>query len=82
MTIYEELIMRVSNGETFHIDFENETMKIGNTKLIDCGKYDETKTLYTNALLEMSDVLSILETLYENYKYSLPFGYLKINPYK
>lgn len=72
MTIYKELIERVGNGETFHIDFEKQTMKIGKTKLIDCGEYDETKTLYTKALLEMSDVLSILETLYENYKYSLP----------
>lgn len=72
MTIYEELIKRVSDGETFHIDFENETMRVGKTKLIDHGEYDETRTLYTKALLEMSDVLSILEDVYENYKYSLP----------
>lgn len=72
MTIYEELVRRVSDGETFHIDFEKQTMKIGKQKIIDNGKYDESRTLYTKALLEMSDVLSLLEDFYENYKYSLP----------
>ena len=72
MTIYEELVRRVSDGETFHIDFEKQTMKIGKQKIIDNGKYDESRTLYTKALLEMSDVLSLLENFYENYKYSLP----------
>lgn len=72
MTIYEELIQRVSDGETFHIDFEKQTMKIGKQKIIDCGEYDENRTLCTNTLLEMSDVLSWLETLYERYRYSLP----------
>lgn len=72
MTIYEELIQRVSDGETFHIDFEKRTMKIGKQKIIDNGEYDESKTLYTKALLEMSDVLSLLEDLYEKYRYSLP----------
>lgn len=72
MTIYEELIQRVSDGETFHIDFEKQTMKIGKQKIIDCGEYDENRILCTNTLLEMSDVLSWLETLYERYRYSLP----------
>ena len=72
MTIYEEFVRRVSDGETFHIDFEKQTMKIGKQKIIDNGNYDESRTLYTKALLEMSDVLSLLEDFYENYKYSLP----------
>lgn len=72
MTIYEELVQRVSDGETFHIDFEKRTMKIGKQKIIDNGEYDESRTLCTNTLLEMSDVLSWLETLYERYRYSLP----------
>ena len=29
MTIFKELIEKVSNGETFHIDFEKRTMKVG-----------------------------------------------------
>lgn len=72
MTIYEELIERVSSGETFHIDFEQRTMKIGKQKIIDGGKYDEDRILYTKKLLEMSDILSILEDLYDSYRYSLP----------
>lgn len=72
MTIYNELLERVSNGENFSIDFENQTMKIGNTKIIDNGVYDENRILYTDALLEMSDVLAFLEVLYRNYKYSIP----------
>lgn len=72
MTIYEELIERVSNGETFRIDFEQQTMKIGKQKIINNGKYDEERTLYTKGLLEMSDVLSIIEELYDNYRHSLP----------
>ena len=29
MTIYEELVKRVDAGETFNIDFETRTMKVG-----------------------------------------------------
>ena len=72
MTIYSELLERVSNGESFSIDFEQRTMKIGKQKIIDCGEYDENRILCTNTLLEMSDVLSWLETLYERYRHSLP----------
>ena len=72
MTIYEELIQRVSNGETFHIDFEKRIMKIGRQKLVNNGEYDEDRILFTNALLETSDVLSYIEELYPIYKYSLP----------
>ena len=45
MTIYEELIQRVSDGETFHIDFEKRTMKIGKQKIIDNGKYDKNRII-------------------------------------
>ena len=72
MTIYEELIKRVSEGETFHIDFEKQTMKIGKQTIINNGEYDESRTLCTTALLEMSDVLAYLEEFYDNYRYSLP----------
>lgn len=72
MTIYSELLERVSNGESFNIDFEKRTMKIGKQKVIDNGEYDENRILYTDALLEMSDILAFLEVLYKNYKYSLP----------
>ena len=68
MTIYEELIQRVSDGETFHIDFVNRTMKIGKHKIIDNGKYDEHRTLIDFKGM----VFQTIDDLYKNYKYSLP----------
>lgn len=68
MTIYEELIERVSNGEAFYIDFEKRTMKIGKQKVIDNGKYDENRVLIEFC----GDTLKSIEELYRNYKYSLP----------
>lgn len=72
MTIYEELIKRVEEGEPFYINFKNQALKIGKKFIISDGLYDEGRTLYTDSKLEMSDVLSYIKTLYENYKYSLP----------
>ena len=72
MTIYEELVKRVSEGETFYIDFEKRTMKIGKQAIINNGEYDESRTLLTQTLLEMSEVLAYLEEFYDNYRYSLP----------
>lgn len=73
MTIYEELIQRVSEGETFHINFEKRTLKIGKKTIIHNGKkYDEDRVLYDNEELTMVQILSYIEGFYENYKYSLP----------
>lgn len=73
MTIYEELIEKVSNGETFHIDFEKQTMKVGKQKLIDNGKYDENRVLIDTSMYpNVHVVLHIVELLYNNYKHSLP----------
>lgn len=68
MTIYEELIERVSDGETFYIDFEKRTMKIGKQRVIDGGKYDESRVLIEFC----GNTLKAIEELYKNYKYSLP----------
>lgn len=72
MTIYEELIERVEKGESFYINFKNQALKIGKEFLVADGLYDDERTLYTESELEMSDVLSFIEELYKNYKYSLP----------
>ena len=72
MTIYEELIERVFNGETFRIDFENRTIKVGKTYLIKDGLYDENRILFSKNSLEMSDIMKFIESMYYNYKYSLP----------
>ena len=72
MTIYEELIKRVEEGESFYINFKNQALKIGKEFLVADGFYDDERTLYTTSELEMSEILSYIEMLYENYKYSLP----------
>ena len=72
MTIYEEFMKRVEEGESFYINFKNKSLKIGKKFVIADGFYDDNRILYTTSEMEMSDVLSCIETLYENYKYSLP----------
>lgn len=73
MTIFEELIKRVSDGEKFHIDFENRTMKVGNTKLIDNGKYDENRLLiFDYNIYSLQVLLHMIRELYRNYKTSIP----------
>ena len=74
MTIYHELIERVSNGETFHIDFEKRTMKVGKKFLIKDGQYDTTRKLNstTDAICPMELILAIIESKYRHYKHSLP----------
>jgi hypothetical protein len=71
MSIYLELIERVSNGESFHIDFEKRNMKVGNDYLIKEGEFDETKELVSGPY-DMRMILDMIEELYKQYKYSLP----------
>jgi len=72
MTIYEELIKRVEEGESFYINLKNQALKIGKEFIVADGFYDDERILYTTSELEMSEILAYIETLYENYKYSLP----------
>ena len=75
MTIYEELVQRVSDGETFRIDFEKRTMKIGKNFLIKNGEYDTSRCLFhedDEAFLPMDLILGSINVLYVGYKYSLP----------
>ena len=75
MSIYLELIERVSEGESFHIDFEKRNMKVGKDFLIKEGKYEETQELLGEAFGNvhcLEDLLFELECLYKVYKYSLP----------
>jgi hypothetical protein len=73
MTIYDELIKRVSEGEKFNINFETRTMKVGNTKLIDNGKYDENRLLiYEYNIYSLQVLLHMIRELYRNYKTSIP----------
>ena len=69
MTIYNELMTRVDAGESFYVDFETRTMKVGKQFLIKNGEYKEERTLSYKPTM---DVLQIIEELYRSYKYSLP----------
>lgn len=72
MTIYEELVQRVSNGESFYINFKNRAMKVGKKFLIADGVYDAERKVIDCECDSIQDVLAEIERLYENYKYSLP----------
>lgn len=74
MTIFKELVERVSNGETFHIDFENHSLKIGKKFLIKNGEYDTSRILFNkpDESCPMELILGTIDVLYTRYKYSLP----------
>jgi hypothetical protein len=74
MTIYRELVQRVNEGETFYVDFEKRTMKVGKDFLIKDGKYDTTRELYSEyfSIPSLPAVLQMIRQLYELYKHSLP----------
>lgn len=73
MSIYLELIERVSNGEPFHIDFEKRNMKVGKEYLIKDGAFDESRELISvSASCDLQPVFYMIEILYKRYKYSLP----------
>lgn len=68
MTIYEELIQKVSEGSRFSIDFENKTMKIGKRKIIDNGEYGDRELIN----IKTDYPLGMIENLYSQYKFSIP----------
>ena len=74
MTIYEELVRRVSDGESFYVNFEKRQMKIGKEPIVVCnGVYDVTRKLINDDdLSDINAILRKIEHLYQNYKYSLP----------
>ena len=75
MSIYEELLKRVSEGESFNINFEKRNMKVGNDYLVKDGEFDEKRELlgeWFGNMHNLTDLLFELEVLYRVYKYSLP----------
>lgn len=72
MTIYGELVQRVSDGESFYINFKNRAMKVGKKFLIADSVYDTERKLINCDCADMQEVLIEIEKLYEAYKYSLP----------
>jgi hypothetical protein len=74
MSIYSELIERVDNGETFCIDFEKRTMKVGKEYLIKNGETYTTQELFGKLWgdHDLHALLYMIRDLYKSYKYSLP----------
>ncbi len=72
MTIYDELIQRVSDGETFYINFKNRSLKIGKKFIIADSIYDTERQLINCDCSGIQDILSKIESLYADYKHSLP----------
>ena len=68
MSIFLQGLEKVEDGERFHIDFEQRTMKVGQDKMIDGGEYDTSQVLYESP----SSLLDTVRGLYIAYKYSLP----------
>ena len=68
MSIFLSGLERVYNGERFHIDLEQRTMKVGQDKMIDGGEYDTSQILYESPQV----LLDKVRELYIAYKYSLP----------
>lgn len=72
MSIFLKGLERVENGERFHIDFEQRTMKIGQDKIIDNGEYDTSQILYDEKFDSPRTLLDKVRELYITYKLSLP----------
>ena len=72
MSIFLKGLEAVSNGNTFFIDFQNRSMKIGKHKLIDNGEYGSSQPLYDNEVGNYDSWIQTIDELYYNYRYSLP----------
>lgn len=94
MTIYEELVTRVYKGDSFNVDFEKRTIKVGKQFLVKNGEYDVSRELFTikenmGSPYSMKLILDTIDNLYKHYKYSLPSersenkrkGYFKALPF-
>lgn len=73
-TILMELISGVENGQTFFINLEERTMKLGKKYLINKGEYDLSRKLTTvfDEYKDITTILKAIEHLYRTYKYSVP----------
>ena len=72
MSILLEGLKRVENGDRFHINFEQRTMKVGQDKVIDNGEYDTIQVLYDEKIDNPRELLDKVRELYIAYKFSLP----------
>ena len=71
MGIYEILLERASNGESFSIDFKKKNLKIGRKYYIKDGEWDNDLSLTEQTEL-LNNPLEQIEELFQTYKYSVP----------
>lgn len=69
MTIYDELLSRVEEGEKFNINFEKRNIKVGKTWLIKNGECETGRILYGRTPIVIKEEI---EQLYKDFKYSCP----------
>lgn len=71
MIWFLKLVRRVTDGESFNINLEKRTARVGKEYLVKDGKI---KDGMTNGFVkhDMKFVLETIEKLYQEYKYSLP----------
>lgn len=69
-TIYSEAIAAVEDGARFKVDFEHRNLKINGKYVIKNGEYNGE--LGIDPFENMTTILSEIERLYEEYKYSIP----------
>lgn len=69
LTIYDELLERVQNGERFSINFPKRHMKVGKEYLIKDGKCADGRILYGRNPV---DIKYEIEKRYNAYKHSTP----------
>lgn len=86
MSVYEDLIYGVEEGKSFRISLEKNSAWLNGKAIIKDGEYDGT---LHSTLPEMAEheVITEIERLYKEYKYSLPNrrskdGYFKALPYE
>lgn len=70
MNIYDELVNRVLDGESFDINFNTKTLRVGKDYLIKNGEFNDRQLGLTKE--DNNIVIQTIERLYEKYKYSLP----------
>lgn len=73
-SVYEDLIEQVERGASFHIDLQKRNLKVNKKWIMKEGVFEqlEERELFGKLNIYEVDILSHIEELYHQYKYSLP----------
>lgn len=70
MIVFDELIKRVKDGDSFTINFEKRSLKVGKDWLIKDGETADGNIICS--FRPIAPVMEQIESLYRDYKYSMP----------